>query len=173
MFITAIRVPSSGPALATTTVLGTALLALSACSGQSAAPSTAATGPVATRSASPTAPSPTPTAATASATPVAATTQPAVRPATATQVKALFVTLVEKHCGPAYMKGTSNPTNPKTATVRQGPSTKEWLVTDRAGHKMVINTSTRHVYSTDGPKGQLPAEYTFGCDEDVFQGTWD
>jgi hypothetical protein len=57
--------------------------------------------------------------------------------------------------------------------VRRGPTKNEWLVTDKSGDKMVINTSTKRVYSTDGPHGSLTGDYTFGCDGVVFPGTWD
>ena len=157
----------------------------------------AASGILLTLSACDSANSPTPTAApaiittspavTTTSAPVATTTQGAPTPTatgtrsavpnqpftTASQVEGLFVQLVEDHCGPAHVEGSSKPVDPTKATVRRGPTAKQWLVTDKAGDKILINTTTRKVYSTDGPKGMLPAGYTFGCDEKVFLGTWD
>jgi hypothetical protein len=159
------------------------LLALTACSSSGSTPPVATARPVTTPTsasatvsadpvtptASPT-PTPTPTAATATA------TRSGVAPrayGTASQVKDLFIELVRKNCGPAYMKDTDKPADPTAASVRRGPTTKEWLVTDKIGEKILINTSTRKVYSRQGPKGTLPGDYSFDCDSKVFLGTWD
>ena len=45
-----------------------------------------------------------------------------------------------------------------------------WVVADGNGQELVVDLDAGVVFSTDGPDGILPPEYSFGCPPDLYLG---
>jgi len=172
----------SGRLTAPVLTIGVSALALAALAG-CGADVVKATGPAApsgtaqpigpAREPSPSEPArPAGTASTSASAPAAAagSTRPASR---AGEAAALFVQLVTSSCQPSESTSTEPLPDPHKATVRPGSSSKIWKVTDTQGQQVLIDLGSPTVYSTQGPKAELPAVYTFECDPRVFVGSRD
>lgn len=48
-----------------------------------------------------------------------------------------------------------------------------WLIRDGHDQELLVDLGLEVVFSTDGPDGYLPFEYSFGCPTDVYPGSWD
>jgi hypothetical protein len=77
-----------------------------------------------------------------------------------------FVFLVNEHCDLSMVP------DPNLATATVGGEGR-FLIVDLDSVALVLDIHQRIVYSTDGPDGVLPRNYSFGCDPSVFVGTVD
>lgn len=81
-----------------------------------------------------------------------------------TLAEATFIGLVNDHCDLEIVP------DPNYATATVGGEGR-FLIVDLNSAALVLDLNERVVYSTDGPDGVLPRDYSFGCDPEVFLGT--
>lgn len=62
---------------------------------------------------------------------------------------------------------------PPAVSADHPGTTGNAIITDAEGNQLFFARSDGTVTSADGPEAELPWQYTFGCDPEVFVGTWD
>ena len=174
------------------TVLPVVLLAaagLVGCSGEDAPPAAAPTRTTSPATTTTTAAAPAPAVAptvdeeddeepaadptgAAEAAPTSRSTATPVSEDDARGVRRIFAGLVREHCTNEDGRHRSGPMpDPAKAEVvlkRRGP---RWVLEDANHDRLVLDTAAGTVHDERGPKAELPAAYSFGCDPEVFIGT--